>query len=80
MQVDTMVVLKEYDVLSKAEMAKMLLDNEGMWCMVNNEYMSTIYPTGIAPAQLITRQEDAERALDILKAFENEEALDVELE
>ncbi len=80
MQVDTMVVLKEYDVLSKAEMAKMLLDNEGMWCMVNNEYMSTIYPTGIAPAQLITRQEDAERALEILLAFESEEASGVELE
>ncbi|MFI3302643.1 MAG: DUF2007 domain-containing protein [Rikenellaceae bacterium] len=80
MQVDTMVVLKEYDVLSKAEMAKMLLDNEGMWCMVNNEYMSTIYPTGIAPAQLITRQEDAQRALAILQAFEREEAMDAELE
>ncbi len=80
MQVDTMVVLKEYDVLSDAEMAKALLDNEGMWSMVNNEYMSTIYPKGLAPTQLITRQEDADRALEILHAIENEEALDVEIE
>ncbi|MFI3293277.1 MAG: DUF2007 domain-containing protein [Rikenellaceae bacterium] len=75
MQVDTMVVLKEYDILSNAEMAKALLDDAGMWCMVNNEYMSTIYPTGIAPAQLITRQEDAPRALEIISAliFEEDE-------
>ncbi len=67
-----MVVLKEYDVLSKAEMAKALLDEVGMWSMVNNEYMSTIYPTGIAPAQLITRQEDAQRALEIISVLECE--------
>ncbi len=75
MQVDTMVVLKEYDVLSKAEMAKALLDEAGMWSMVNNEYMSTIYPTGIAPAQLITRREDAHRALEIISVliFEDDE-------
>ncbi|MFR9602987.1 MAG: DUF2007 domain-containing protein [Rikenellaceae bacterium] len=70
MHVDTMVVLKEYDALTDAEMAKTLLDNVGMWCMVNNEYMSTIYPTGIAPAQLITRQEDAQRALEIISVME----------
>lgn len=75
-----MVVLREYDVLSDAEMAKTLLDNEGMWCMVNNEYMSTIYPQGIAPTQLITRQEDAQRAMEILQAIENEEALNEEME
>ncbi len=78
MQVDTMVVLQEYDLLTEAEMAKALLDDVGMWCMVNNEYMSTVYPTGIAPAQLIVRREDAPRARQIIATIFVESEIDEE--
>ncbi len=72
MRVDTMVVLKEYDVLSKAEKAKALLDDVGMWSMVNNEYMSTSHATEPTHAQLITRKVDVARALEIIAAYEQE--------
>ncbi len=65
MRVDTMVVLKEYAELSKAEMAKTWLDEVGMWSMVNSEYMSTS-----TNAQLIVRNEDATRASEIITAHE----------
>ncbi|MFI3320073.1 MAG: DUF2007 domain-containing protein [Rikenellaceae bacterium] len=75
MQVDTMTVLREYNNPTEAEMAKNILDNEGMWCMINNEYMSTIYPTGVMPAQLIVREEDLKRAMELISVtiFEEDE-------
>ncbi len=67
MKIDTMVVLKEYDTVTQAEMIKSLLDDMGIWSMINNEYMSTIYPTGVMPAQIIIMKDDlmrAQRALE----------------
>lgn len=61
-----MVVLKEYTTITAAEMAKSVLDAVGIWSMINNEYMSTIYPTGVMPAQLIVRGEDKGRAEKLL--------------
>ncbi|MFR9569862.1 MAG: DUF2007 domain-containing protein [Rikenellaceae bacterium] len=70
-----MTVLREYNNPTEAEMAKNILDNEGMWCMINNEYMSTIYPTGVMPAQLIVREEDLKRAMELISVtiFEEDE-------
>ncbi len=68
-----MVVLKEYDSLLEAEMAKSILDDCGVWSMINNEYMSTIYPTGIMPAQLIVMDDDLERAKRYIKARQCDE-------
>ncbi|MFI3268911.1 MAG: DUF2007 domain-containing protein [Rikenellaceae bacterium] len=62
MKHDTMVVLTEYDSITQAEIAKTLLDEMGIWSMINNEYMSTIYPTGIMPAQMIVMEQDLQRA------------------
>lgn len=64
-----MVVLKEYNNLTEAEMAKSLLDNEGMWSMIHSEYMATILPTGGMPARLIVRDEDKARAITIIDSF-----------
>ncbi len=61
-----MVVLMEYDSLSEAEMAKVILDSNDVWSIINNEYMSTIYPTGIVPAQIIVMEHDYERAKELL--------------
>lgn len=34
--------------------------------MINNENMSAIYPTGVIPAQIVVREEDAEKAEALL--------------
>ncbi len=76
MKIDAMVVLTEYDTLTQAEMVKSILDEMGIWSMINNEYMSTIYPTGIMPAQIIIMRDDlvrAKQALDEISLEEDEE-------
>ncbi len=67
MKVDRMVLLMEYDSVTSAEMAKSILDSSGIWSMINNEYMSTIYPTGVLPAQIIVMETDVVRAKRILE-------------
>ena len=66
MQDDTLVVLAEYNTITEAEIAKSMLDSAGIWSMINNENMSAIYPTGVIPAQIVVREEDAEKAEALL--------------
>ncbi len=68
MNVERMVLLGEYDNISQAEMVKGLLDEAGVWSMINNEYMSAIYPTGIMPLQLIVAEHDLNRAKRVIDA------------
>ena len=63
MQDETMVVLAEYNTVTEAEIAKSMLDSAGIWSMIRNEYMSAIYPIGTMPAQVVVREEDAEKLL-----------------
>ena len=62
-----MVVLAEYNTITEAEISKSMLDSAGIWSTIRNEYMSTIYPIGTMPAQLVVRKEDFERAQDLLR-------------
>ncbi len=80
MQADTMVVLKEYNTLTEAEMAKSILDSEGMWSMIHSEYMATILPTGGMPARLIVRDEDLDRANEMIDAMDKTAQTDPEEE
>ena len=64
---EELVVIREYDSLTRAETAKSLLESEGIFATIRNEYMSTIYPIGTMPAQLVVRKEDFERAQDLLR-------------
>ena len=43
-----------------------MLDSAGIWSMIRNEYMSTIYPIGTMPAQVVVREEDYEKARAML--------------
>ena len=61
-----MVVLAEYNSITEAEIAKSMLDSAGIWSMIRNEYMSTIYPIGTMPAQVVVREEDYEKARAML--------------
>lgn len=67
MQDETMVVLAEYNSITEAEIAKSMLDSAGIWSMIRNEYMSTIYPIGTMPAQVVVRPEDVEKARAMLQ-------------
>lgn len=67
MQDETMVVLAEYNTSTEAEITKSMLDSAGIWSTIRNEYMSTIYPVGTMPAQLMVREEDIHRAQALLR-------------
>jgi len=63
---NTLVLVAEYASATEAEMAKSLLGNAEIEAMIGDEYMSTSYPMAI-PARIFVREEDAERAREILK-------------
>ena len=71
MRENNFVVIREYDSVNDAEWDKSILEGEGVWATIQNELMSTIYPIGAMPAQLVVRQEDKKRAEEILEAYSN---------
>lgn len=72
MNKENLIVLRTYDSVNDAEWNRSLLEAEGIFSMVQNEIMSTLYPTGVIPAQLIVRAEDEARAREILEAYSAE--------
>ena len=67
MRDETLVVLAEYNTLMEAEITKSILDGAGIESTIRNEYMSTLYPVGTMPAQIVVRESDMERAQSLLK-------------
>ena len=67
MRDETLVVLAEYNTLMEAEITKSILDSVGIESTIRNEYMSTLYPVGTMPAQIVVRESDMERAQSLLK-------------
>lgn len=63
---ETMVVIRSYNTITEAEIAKSMLASGGIHAEIRNEYMSTLYPTGILPAQIVVRSEDEQAARDLL--------------
>lgn len=51
-----------------ADLARNLLEAEGIPCMLPGEYTAEMLP-GIDPVQVFVREVDAERAAEILQAF-----------
>ena len=72
MRDENLTVLRVYDSVNEAEWDRSLLQEEGIWSMISNEIMSSLYPTGVIPAQLIVRTEDKARANEILEAYSAE--------
>lgn len=72
MNKENLIVLRVYDSVNEAEWDRSLLEGEGIWSMIRNEIMSTLYPTGVIPAQLVVRLEDKARAKEILEAYSAE--------
>ena len=63
----TLVVIEVYDNPMRAEIAKSILDSAGIFCVLNDEYMSAIYSVGAFPMRLMLRSEDADSALQLLQ-------------
>ena len=63
----TLVVIEVYDNPMRAEIAKSILESAGIFCTLNDEYMSTIYSAGAFPMRLMVRSEDVENALQLLR-------------
>lgn len=63
----TMVILAEYNTITEAEISKSMLDSAGIWSDIRNEFMSTAYPSGIVPAQLVVRDDELEAARELLR-------------
>lgn len=61
-----LVVLSEYNTAFEAEVAKSVLGSAGIYCEIENEIMSSLYPTGVIPSKLLVREEDAEQARKLL--------------
>lgn len=55
MKDEKLVVLREWNSVTEAEMAKSILDGAGIFSTIRNEYMSAIYPIGTMPAQLVVK-------------------------
>lgn len=67
---ETLVVLREWNTVMEAEMAKSILDDAGIYSMIRNEYMSAIYPIGTMPAQLVVKEEDVKKAEALLSRMQ----------
>lgn len=63
---DTLVVLREYDNTTQAEIAKSILDCAGIFCALHGEYMSAIYTPIAFPVRMMVRAEDYENAIAVL--------------
>ena len=69
MQVDEMVVVAEYATAVEAEMAKSILACAGIRAIIDNEYMTTLYP-GVIRARLVVPEQDYTQAKTLLRIRE----------
>lgn len=66
---EKLVTVREYSTNVEASMARDILENEGISCMLTNETFSGIYPIGhtsLGGIQLLVFEKDAEAANHIL--------------
>lgn len=61
-----LVVIQSYDNVVQAEIAKSILDSAGIFCVLQGEYMSSIYTPIAFPTRLMIREEDLAEAEAVL--------------
>lgn len=72
---EKLVTVREYSTNVEASMARDILENEGISCMLTNETFSGIYPIGhtsLGGIQLLVFEKDVEAANRILDNHNNE--------
>lgn len=63
---DRLVVLRSYDNPLQAQIAKSVLDSAAIFCVLHDDYMSSIYSSGAFPVRLMVREQDLESAESLL--------------
>lgn len=63
---DDYAILAEYNTVMEAEMTKSLLESGGIEARIEDEYMSSLYPTGVIPARLLVHNDDLQRARQLV--------------
>ena len=69
MDSQNLVTLLRFDHNEQIAVARSILDNAGIESFVRNEYMSSILPIEDIAAELMVREEDATRAMQLLESF-----------
>ena len=69
MDSQNLVTLLRFDHSEQLAVARSILDNAGIESFVRNEYMSSILPIEDTAAELMVREEDATRAMQLLESF-----------
>lgn len=59
-------IVGQYNTAIEAEMAKSLLESAGIKATIENEIMSSLYPTGVIPTKLLVRTEDYNTAMQVI--------------
>lgn len=62
----TLVVLEVYDNLTQAQIAKSILDSTGIFCVLTDEYISSIYTTCAFPIRLMVPDDLVDEAKALL--------------
>jgi hypothetical protein len=63
---ESLVVLREFDNLIQAEIAKSMLDSAGIYCSLYDEYMSSFYNPIAFPSRLMVKKQDFDEAEKLL--------------
>lgn len=66
MRTSELIVVSTFRSVPEAEMAKGLLDDEGIHSLIRSDNVGGMYPA-IAEAELLVRTEDANRANEVLQ-------------
>ncbi|MBE6306903.1 MAG: DUF2007 domain-containing protein [Bacteroidales bacterium] len=72
---DKLVTIRHYSSHVEASMARDMLENAGIPCMLTNETFSSIYPIGhtsLGGIQLLVFERDADEATRIVENRDNE--------
>ena len=69
MDTQNLVTLLRFDHNEQIAVARSILDNAGIESFVRNEYMASILPIDDIDAELMVREEDATRAMQLLESF-----------
>jgi hypothetical protein len=60
-----LIAIRTYGTITEAELAKNLLEAEGVRCMVRKSALN-VYAGNAAPAELLVKEADVEKAQEIL--------------
>lgn len=62
-----LTLLAQYNTSMEAELAKSLLGSAGIESEIENEIMSSLYPTGVIPCKLMVHEKDVELARQLIE-------------